>query len=325
MQTLSLQRTFLKKPKNGVVFLFAIVLFALAFSLVTRSDLIIQFPQRFAFDALPSLAVVVFVPELVSLLVLMALINLYHQFMKLDTLDLSLQSIIRYELKFIPLFLVAFFIFFPITLHIRFLLREFPHYDLGKYMSIYMAYGFAFDTYLFYLPFVIILGYTLLNVSMFVDFAKMESFTVPQNNAINEQSESIEISEEESKKEAMTAEEDYRTLVEVKTKHGTNFLLAEECYYFMLIGTYDYFVEHPEGRFKIIQSISVLEASLDPAVFFRCNRKAIINLNFVNSFVYLDKGRYNISMKPPIAEEFTITKARMEVFKETLKKNIELK
>ncbi len=329
MQTLILHRTFLKKPKNGLLLLLVIVLLANTLIFVLRPDLKLQFVRQLTFNHISAVLLSTVVPEFVSLIVLMLLINQYHLLLKLEKLNLTVMFIIRYELMFMPLFAIAFFVFFPITLHIRFLLREFPVYDWNRYYLTYFSNGFSFNTYLLYLPFVFILGYALLNVSMFIDFSKSNSHPAPLQNVEKETVVVVEnfdiTSGEELVEETTTAKDGYLTLIEAKTMQGTIFLNAEDCYYFILIGTYDYFVEHPDGRFKIVQSISVLEAGLDPLIFCRCNRKAILNLNYASSFVYLDKGKYSICMKSPLKAEFSITKARMEIFKEALKMNIESK
>jgi DNA-binding LytR/AlgR family response regulator len=326
MQTLTLHRDFLKKPSKGIAFLMIVIMLATITILANRKDIVIEISERWSFIYMLRLVLGTILPEVVSLFILTALINVYHQFMGLETIDISPESIARYELKFLPLFLLSFFFFFPITLHLRFALREFPNYSFSSYYDVYLTNGFSANTYLFYLPFVFVLGYSMLNISMFIDFGTKSnrkiSVPVPTQN-IESKPEVIEQKADVvEKQEKEVAKKTYTTLIEARTNAGTIFLNVKDCYFFMLTADNEYMVEHIEGRFKIVQSISILEAKLDPLLFFRCNRKCIINLDYTGSFVYLDKGKYNLCMKPPITSEFIITKARIEILKEALKANI---
>jgi two-component system, LytTR family, response regulator len=330
MQSLTLHRDFLKQPSKGISPLIAVIVLAYITLLATRNDIITEILQKLSFVYVCRLVFGTILPEIISLLILVALINGYHLLMKLEKVEISIDAIACYELKFVPLFVSAFFFFFPITLHVRFLLREFPHYTLASYYNIYLINGFSVSTYLFYLPFIFILGYALLNISMFFDFSRKSSFfgdipveTIEQTPEIIEQS--AEVIEQNIEFEKEVTHQPYLTAIQAKTAYGTVFFDVKDCYYFILISSHQYAVGHPEGRFKITKSISILEQELDPIHFFRCNRKAIINLNYTGSFVYLDKGKYNVCMKSPIVGEFDISKARIEVLKEALKINIESK
>ena len=330
MQSLTLHREFLKKPQNSFLVLFIVVLLAYMTIFTARPDTLAIFLHRASFFYLCKLVLTAILPEIASLLILVALINGYHLLMKLEKVDISLDAIARYEFKFVPLFVMAFFFFFPITLHLRFLLREFPHYTLVSYYNIYLINGFSFNTYLFYLPFIFVLGYTLLNISMFFDFAQKSSSVVAIAVDNIENMAQIEKQNTEPLEEITEIVEDtpnnlYLTVIEAKTVRGTVYFNIQDCYYFTIIGDRQYAVEHPEGRFRIYKSISELEQELDPLHFFKCSRKAIINLNYTGSFVYLDKGKYNVCMKSPVVGEFDITKARIEILKDALKVNVESK
>ena len=293
--------------------------------LANRKDIVTEILSNLSFFYLFRQASIIIIPELVSLFILIALINCYHRVMRLESIDLSLNAIARYEFKFAPLFLLAFFTFFPVTLHLRFLLREFPNYSLSSYYNTYLINGFSANTYMFYLPFVFVLGYSLLNISLFIDFSatqikEPDLLTTNDNNDIPIPEQHIDLIDSDAR-----VKKTYLNIVEVKTKTGTTFLNINDCYYFTTTSDNQNIVEHTEGRFKIIKSMSALEEDLDPLYFFKCNRKTIVNLGYTGSFTYLDKGKYNITMKSPIAAEFYITKARIDLYKIALKKYIELK
>jgi two-component system, LytTR family, response regulator len=178
----------------------------------------------------------------------------------------------------------------------------------------YLISGLSISTYFLYLPFIFILGYVLLNVSMLIDFIKRD---IPLDVAIDETIDEVE------KTEIVPSIESYLKTIESKTAYGNAFLDVESCYYFISMDDHNHIAEHVEGRFRINKSISAMEKELDPLHFFKCNRKTIINLNYAGNFVYLDKGKYSLSMRAPIDADFIITKARIENYKEALKNNIE--
>ncbi len=327
MQRIILQRSFLKSPSKGIIALIIVVLLAYIGLLANRKDIVTEILSNLTFFYLFRQASTIILPELMSLFILIALINGYHRVMRLESIDLSIEAIARYEFKFAPLFFLAYFAFFPVTLHLRFLLREFPDYSLSNYYNTYLINGFSVNTYMFYLPFVFVLGYALLNVSLFIDFSpiQIKEPDLPTTK-ITKDDDNVPIAQQTDLVDFdVRAEKIYLNIVEVKTKTGTTFLNISDCHYFTTTNDNQNIVAHSEGSFKIIKSISAIEADLDPLHFFRCNRKTIVNLRYTGSFTYLDKGRYNITMKNPIVADFYITKARIDLYKIALKRHIEHK
>lgn len=293
-------------------------------------------------------------PEICTLYILSFLIDIFHRFFGIRKINFSILAIISYELKFLPLFLVSFFLFFPITLHVRFLLREFPHYSFTRYLDAYILHGFTIETYLLYLPFVIILGYILLNISLIRDFleSNAQSQVTSQKLIIalrrhtaqpTIQSESeaemvLSNQELEDVADIPTAKstdtqtpfipsisthaiENYIKFIDGKSATGEAFLKIEDCYYFETEEE-KYFVEHPKGRFQISKPLSVLETELDPVHFFRIHRSHIINLNHLNSYTYWEKGKYLVYVKGATqARELIMPRTRLDAFKKALMDN----
>lgn len=58
-------------------------------------------------------------------------------------------------------------------------------------------------------------------------------------------------------------------------------------------------VDKNERRFLYDKSLSELEAELDPKIFFRANRKYIINIDFVKSYRSIDKVKLDVKLTLP--------------------------
>lgn len=358
MKSMTLNRSFYKNPKTGVIFLLVIVIFCeilgWAVSPKTRLDIYVSYQTFFSYAK--NILIGILVPEFCTLYILSFLIDIYHRFWGIRKINFNTLSILWYELKFLPLFFVAFFLFFPVTLHVRFLLREFPHYSFNRYLDLYILHGFTIETYLLYLPFIIILGYILLNVSLVRDFLEINAFTPThsQKKAIalrRHSSPAAPVIKEtvappatpQSLVEAAPATEPksfttfsintpitvnspassdkYIKFIDGKATTGEAFLRIDDCYFFETVEE-KYFVEHPKGRFQVSKPLAVLELELDPIHFFRIHRSCIINMNHLNSYTYWEKGKYLVYVKGTNqARELVMPRTRLDAFKKSLSEN----
>jgi two-component system, LytTR family, response regulator len=120
--------------------------------------------------------------------------------------------------------------------------------------------------------------------------------------------------------EAVQAD-NYLRFIEAKTSAGEIYLRVEECYFFETVEE-RYFVEHPKGRFRIVKPLSVLEEELEPLHFFRGHRSFIINLNYLDSYIYWEKGKYILYMKSSgEAREMIMSRHRFNDFRDALTGN----
>ena len=356
MKSLTLTRSFYKNPQNGLIYLLIILLFfeIIKWVFSPQMSLAIYGSYQTFFAYFKNLLVGLLVPELCTLSILVFLIDTTHRFLGIRQVKFSALSILKYEVKFLPVFLVSFFFFFPVTLHVRFLLREFPHYSLTRYVNAYILHGFTIQTYLLYLPFVVLLGYILINVSLVRDFLESNA----QANAAKEQIETnknvvkptiasinnprepllevsatlpptptqIDIVEEppviiQPLQLLVEPTENYLLFIEAKTSAGEILLRVEECYFFETVEE-RYYVEHLKGRFQISKPLSLLEEELEPFHFFRGNRSYIINLNYLDSYVYWEKGKYLLSMRTSSGmRQFAMPRIRFEAFRKALAGN----
>jgi two-component system LytT family response regulator len=356
MKSLTLTRSFYKNPQNGLIFLLVVVLFCeiIGWATSPQTRWQVYSSHQTLLSYIRNLVIGFLAPELCTLYILVFLIDITHRFLGIRQINFNTLSVLKYEVKFLPLFLVSFFLFFPITLHVRFLLREFPHYSLSRYIDLYILHGFTIQTYLLYLPFVVLLGYILINVSLVRDFLESNA----QANAAKEQIETnknvvkptivsinnppepllevsptlsptptqIDIVEElpviiQPLQLLVEPTENYLLFIEAKTSAGEILLRVEECYFFETVEE-RYYVEHLKGRFQISKPLSLLEVELEPFHFFRGNRSYIINLNYLDSYVYWEKGKYLLSMRTSSGmRQFAMPRIRFEAFRKALAGN----
>ncbi|GAB3917935.1 hypothetical protein [Larkinella terrae] len=109
------------------------------------------------------------IPELATLVVILFLIDLVHTLLKIDTIQPSWSAILRYELIFLPVMLLAFFIFNPITQSIRYVLINFPVYNFSTYWTDYVIGTYSVKLYSIYIIPVLLIGYIAINLSLLSD------------------------------------------------------------------------------------------------------------------------------------------------------------
>lgn len=313
MKTLELNRSFLKRSWSGLAILFIIVLFYEIFSWTFNPEFKTTSVETSngLVGYLFNWVVGFYLPEFISLYILITLIDRFHDVLRINELALTPKSILGYELKFLPVCLTAYFFFIPITLHLRFFLREFPNFEADRYENYYLVLLYTFKGYLIYTPFVLILGYVLLNISLFVDFLQNLKKTASPEKTVFDAFASF----------ATGAPRTYTQFIEAKTSTGETILNAEDCYLFETEAG-EYFAEHNKGRFKISKSLAELENELDPVHFFRGNRNYLLNLNYFDSYTYWEKGKYILHPKKPLNKELVMPRARMQSLKESLEKNV---
>jgi two-component system, LytTR family, response regulator LytT len=88
---------------------------------------------------------------------------------------------------------------------------------------------------------------------------------------------------------------------------------------FFYITEKEVFLCNFDGRnYGIDYSLDKLEAIVDPAIFFRINRKFIINIEAIETMYNLSGSRIRIILKPPSAEETIVSFHRVSAYKKWL-------
>ncbi|AEI48785.1 LytTR family DNA-binding domain-containing protein [Runella slithyformis] len=325
MSSLTLTRSLYRSPQNGLVFLLVIVLFfeIIGWAISPQNKLYTYSSYQTLFSYLKNLFLGLLAPEFCTLYIMVFLIDAFHRFLGIRKVNINFSSMVKYEASFLPLFIISFFLFFPITLHVRFLLREFPHYSLNRYIDLYVFQGFTLQTYLMYLPFVVLLGYILVNAALVKDFLDSglsakgvvtKALKTGPFSQIQPLSPALAVGEVEKK-------DVYPRVIEAKMGTGDIYLKLEECYYFET-DEERYYVVHPKGRFRVMKPLSILEEELNPLHFFRAHRSYLINLDHLNSYIYWEKGKYIIYMRAADElKEIMMSRQRFPAFKDALAAN----
>lgn len=102
-----------------------------------------------------------------------------------------------------------------------------------------------------------------------------------------------------------------RFLVKVGSNLKTIQTETISCFYAKNKGTY-LFTENRE--YPIEQTLSDLESQLNPKVFFRINRNAIVNLHFIDNISTHSGSRFQLFMKN-VEEELIVSRERVNDFK----------
>ena len=108
-----------------------------------------------------------------------------------------------------------------------------------------------------------------------------------------------------------------KRLPRIVVKKGSDFLAlkTDDIAYFYTEHKIVFGIDREGKRFIVDKPLAVLETELDPANFFRLNRKYIANVNAIARFKSHDKGKVLITLAPPVAEEVIISQENSSSFK----------
>ncbi|WP_460670385.1 LytTR family DNA-binding domain-containing protein [Larkinella ripae] len=233
------------------------------------------------------------------------LLNVYHEACRIKRLELTPRNIINYEVKVLPVMLLAFFLFNPVTQTVRYLLVEFPNYDLELYLENYIQGTYNIKYYFFYLIPILIMGYGAVNGSLLTDVLEQRR----QRKRNTETADPYQ---------SLTPQPgSFLTHLKVKNTFGETIIAVQDCYWFETEDRY-YYAIHPTGRLAITKTMNELETELNPELFFRTKRNCIINLSLVTSYAYWENGKYIIRMQTPNNDEMDMPRARLQDFKNRL-------
>ena len=92
-----------------------------------------------------------------------------------------------------------------------------------------------------------------------------------------------------------------RFLIRVADKY--NSIEAEDIAYFYVSEKGGFLKRYNGYSYPIDISLGALEGMLDPACFFRINRKYMISRNAIVSLTSWSRNRIKVSLKPPVEDE----------------------
>jgi hypothetical protein len=311
MEAVKLTRSFLKKPLNSVYLMLGVILLIEGFGWTATYHAKIDKVNQYG-GFIPYLSLLVrslILPEICTAYILVTLINKYHQFFNINEVSLSIRGVIKYELLLLPVILLSFLIFNPVTESVRFLLEAFPHYTFSNYWDEFIAGTFNWGTYLRYLAPVVLIGYILTNVSLVSDY-----FSQRQQE------------QEEAKQQAILypplvppapAASTYLMHLKGRDPQGELDFPTSDVYYFT-IEDRSYYAVVPKGRYAVSKALNELEAELDPTQFYRIKRDYIVNRKAVLNYAYWENGKYIVRLNTPDHYEIVVPRARMQDFREWL-------
>lgn len=101
-------------------------------------------------------------------------------------------------------------------------------------------------------------------------------------------------------------------------KRGTDYvsIKTEEIAYFYATHKLVCLVDNRMQKFILDQSLSDIERQLDPAQFYRVNRKYLVNMTAIRRMKVYPKSKLLLELEPAINEEIIIAQENVAAFKE---------
>lgn len=101
-------------------------------------------------------------------------------------------------------------------------------------------------------------------------------------------------------------------------KRGTDYISikVEDIAYFYAAHKVVCLVNKQSHKFILDESLAELEEQLDPSMFYRINRKYLINLNAIQRIRSYPKSKLQLDLVPPVEEDVLIAQENVASFKE---------
>ncbi|MDW3652634.1 MAG: LytTR family DNA-binding domain-containing protein [Bacteroidia bacterium] len=232
-----------------------------------------------------------FLIEIWTISILFFLIRLYARKWKLNRLELTLKDLLLYELKFLPLLLLAFLFFAPFSLSLRYFLHHFPDWKPDIYFN---QYFYSWKIYINYLPVVLMAGYAILNVNLLRLYQQQ----------LDETRQDLVLAQKPQIQERLAATDEL----------GQRLLKPNEIAWIERIDRKT-FAFIPKEKLRLKENLSELEAKLDPDKFVRINRSTLINLDYLHNYSYWENDKYVVRL---IAQdrEFIMSRNRLKKLKD---------
>lgn len=323
MKAIYLTRTYLKKPLHsiGILLCVTLIMESLAWTVAYQLKLEVLVRNGGLWNYISLILRGFILPELCTAVILTALLNQQHIYFKVNSVGLTLRDIGRYELAFLPVILVSFFVFNPATQTIRFLLSLPPHYTFYTYWNSYILGTFTVSFYFRYLIAVIIIGYTLINISLVSDYIKQrrEAQAEIENQAVMA-IQAAQAAMASQTTPVSSPNPAYLSHLKGKNAHGELDFPVEEVYFFTIEDRY-YYAQLAKGQYLVGKTLNELETDLDPTLFFRIKRDYIVNRQAILNYAYWENGKYIVRLNTPDRHEIVVPRARMQEFREWLQAN----
>ncbi|MEM7110419.1 MAG: LytTR family DNA-binding domain-containing protein, partial [Bacteroidota bacterium] len=199
------------------------------------------------------------------------------------------KQLFYYELKFLPVLLLSFFVFAPFSLSLRYTLHYAPNLDSSIYFE---EYFYSVKLYLNYLFPVMLFGYVIINV-----------------NLIKTYNEQLEV----TKSDLNTSRKRKKDRLWARDEFGELFLEVDNIIWIKR-SERKTFGQTVEEKYRLRETISELEEKLDPNRFVRINRSVIVNLKHILNYSFWENDKYILRIKN-YDQEFVMSRERLNRIK----------
>jgi len=79
-----------------------------------------------------------------------------------------------------------------------------------------------------------------------------------------------------------------------------------------------YYAHAVEGKYRVKNSLSILEAQYSSIHFLRINRFVLVNLKYIKNYSYWENEKYVVRMNDAGKTEFPMTRERLKTIKDKL-------
>ncbi|MBK7869681.1 MAG: LytTR family transcriptional regulator [Saprospiraceae bacterium] len=284
-EIIELDFSWLRKPSTIVLATGISVLIYTLYSLANPAQTFWSDNQKINWSfAIRHLVVDIFAIELITFYILIYSLLWFIKIFKLHKTIPTTKAILKYEAMFLPLFLGIFFVFNPITQSVRYWYFYFPNW----YPDIYFAeYFYSLQLYLLYLTPITLVGYTLLNITLFKALSNRTNYYT-------------DIKLVQNKKHYLLC----------FNEKGEKWIEYDEIQWFFTAHR-KYYVATAKGIFQVRKKLNELEKELAENQFFRINRKVIVNLKYVDNYSFWENEKYILRMNDSAYTEFVMPRDRI--------------
>lgn len=290
---LSLNYDFFKKPKVVILITLIIIMLYQAVVYLHPDNMEWVGNDRFSLShTLWFVFVDQFMIECVTVGILFFLIRTYAIKLKLAEVKLAAKDLGLYQLKFLPLFMLAYFVFAPFSMTIRFLLHQLPNPDWDIYFK---EYFYSTATYFNYMTPVILVGYVSINVNLLKNY----------NDQLSETRQDLSKSKKTNVKSRLWASDDF----------GEVFLDVEKIHW-IVREERKLWAQTDNQKLRLKGTLSEVQEKLDEDQFVQVNRSTIVSLQHVLNYSFWEHDKYILRMKGD--QEFIMSRDRLNKIKDRL-------
>lgn len=112
-----------------------------------------------------------------------------------------------------------------------------------------------------------------------------------------------------------TKEEKKRSRIIVKRGVEFQSIQLENVAYFFTKNKISFLVTNESTKYLLDKTLKELEDELDSTIFYRANRKFIININYIKSYKVYDKVKLLVELMIPVAEDIIVSQETASDFK----------